>query len=82
MSNSNVGDPDLLTGLLSDSDRAAIRAPIEEARTFPQHAYWSPSFFQLEIERLFSRNWVAIGFGSSLPHPGDMSPLDIVGFEI
>lgn len=82
MSNSNVGDPDLLTGLLSDSDRAAIRAPIEEARTFPQHAYWSPSFFQLEIERLFSRNWVAIGFGSSLPQPGDMAPLEIFGFPI
>lgn len=82
MSNSNVAVSDHLARFLSDADRAAIRAPIEEARTFPQHAYWSPSYFELEVERLFSRNWVAVGFASSLPQPGDMAPLEIFGFPI
>ena len=82
MSNSNVAVSDHLAKFLSDADRAAIRAPIEEARTFPQHAYWSPSYFELEVERLFSRNWVAVGFASSLPQPGDMAPLEIFGFPI
>jgi choline monooxygenase len=36
----------------------------------------------LEVERLFSRNWVAVGFASSLPQSGDMSPLEIFGFPI
>jgi choline monooxygenase len=67
---------------LTDDDRKAIRAPISEARTFPQIAYRSQEFFELEVERLFARNWVAVGFAGSLPHVGDVAPLDIFGIPL
>src|SRR5690242_12096409 len=67
---------------LTDEDRCMIRAPIGEARTFPNVAYQSQSFFELEVERLFARNWVAVGFGSSLPRIGDVSPLEIFGMPL
>ncbi len=82
MSTTDTSADDRLSGLLSDEDRAAIRAPIENARTFPQHAYWSPSFFELEVDRVFSRNWVAVGIASSLPQPGDVLPVEIFGIPI
>ena len=61
---------------LTREDRAAIRAPIERARTFPQLAYYDPGFFALEVGPIFSRNWIAVGFGSSLPEPGDRAPIE------
>src|SRR5258708_3692159 len=71
-----------IDAFLTEADRQAIRAPIEEACTFPQVAYRSQEFFELEVERLFSRNWVAVGFGGSLPEPGDAAPLEIFGMPL
>jgi choline monooxygenase len=68
--------------LLTGEDRAAIRAPISEARTFPQTAYYSQEFFEFEVAHLFSRNWVAVGFAGSLPHVGDLAPFDIFGIPL
>jgi choline monooxygenase len=72
----------ILADFLTDEDRAAIRAPITEARTFPQIAYRSQDFFELEVAHLFSRNWVAVGFAGSLPHVGDVAPFDIFGVPL
>ena len=66
-----------LADFLTDEDRAAIRAPISVARTFPQIAYRSQEFFELEVAQLFSRNWVAVGFAGSLPQVGDVAPVYI-----
>src|ERR1700733_8344964 len=71
-----------LADFLTDEDRAAIRAPLAEARTFPQIAYRSQDFFELEVAHLFSRNWVAVGFAGSLPHIGDVAPFDIFGIPL
>jgi choline monooxygenase len=71
-----------LSEFLTDEDRAAIRAPISEARTFPQVAYRSQEFFEFEVAHLFSRNWVAVGFAGSLPHVGDVAPLEIFGIPL
>ena len=71
-----------LSEFLTDEDRAAIRAPISEARAFPQVAYRSQEFFDLEVAHLFSQNWVAVGFAGSLPHIGDVAPLDIFGIPL
>jgi len=71
-----------LSDYLTDEDRAAIRAPIAEARTFPQIAYRSQEFFDFEVSHLFGRNWVAIGFAGSLPREGDVAPLDILGMPL
>lgn len=67
---------------LSPDDIAAIRAPIELARPFPPVAYTSREYFEMEIEKVFSPNWVAIGMAPSLPNPGDVQPLWIFGFPL
>src|SRR5580692_9023475 len=71
-----------LTDFLTDEDRAAMRAPIAEARTFPQIAYRSQDFFEFEVANLFSRNWVAVGFAGSLPQVGDVAPFEIFGIPL
>ena len=60
-----VTDP--LGRFLSLDERAALRAPIEVASPFPNIAYTSQDYFDLEVERVFARSWVAVGFASSLP---------------
>jgi choline monooxygenase len=71
-----------LNEFLTDDDRVAIRAPISEARTFPQIAYRSQEFFEFEVVHLFCQNWVAAGFAGSLPHVGDVAPLEIFGIPL
>jgi choline monooxygenase len=71
-----------LSDFLTYEDRAAIRAPISEARTFPHVAYRSQEFFDLEVAHLFAENWVAVGFAGSLPHVGDVAPFDIFGIPL
>jgi choline monooxygenase len=71
-----------LNDFLTEEDRVAIRAPISEARTFPQLAYRSQEFFEFEISQLFYRNWVAIGFAGSLPNAGDVLPFEIFGMPL
>jgi choline monooxygenase len=67
---------------LTDHDRLAIRAPISEARTFPQIAYRSQEFFEFEVAHLFARNWVAVGFAGSLLEIGEVAPLEIFGIPL
>lgn len=75
-----MADP--LDRLLSTDERAALRAPIESASPFPPVAYTSQAFFDLEVERVFAPNWVAIGMAPSLPNPGDVQPLWIFGYPL
>jgi choline monooxygenase len=71
-----------LNEFLTDEDRVAIRAPISEARTFPQVAYRSQEFFEFEVEHLFTQKWVAAGFAGSLAQVGDVAPLEIFGIPL
>ena len=71
-----------LDRFLSPAEREALRAPIETASPFPAIAYTSQAYFDLEVERVFAPNWVAIGLAPSLPNPGDVYPLWIFGYPI
>jgi len=51
-----------ISELLSDEERAAIRAPIELARTLPRRAFIDPAFYRFEVERVLTKNWLAVGF--------------------
>jgi hypothetical protein len=46
---------DALDRFLSPDDRAALRAPIELASPFPNVAYTSQDYFDLEVDRVFAR---------------------------
>ncbi|XP_057422414.1 choline monooxygenase, chloroplastic isoform X3 [Lotus japonicus] len=45
--------------------------PIEEAVTPPTSWYTDPSFFQLELDRVFYRGWQAVGSTEQLKDPHD-----------
>ena len=64
---------------LTREELASIRAPIDRALTLPARAFTSPSFFDLEVERIFYRRWMALAFEGTLPEPGDMRPLELFG---
>ena len=66
-----------LDSLISPEEQAAIRQPIGRARTLPGQAFTSRAIYELEIERIYSRHWVAATYTSDLNQPGD-----VVVFEV
>ena len=65
--------------LLSDAEIAAIRRPIESARTFPRRAFTSPEFYAFEVEHLLRTSWMAVAFGAEIAQTGTLVPMDILG---
>ena len=68
--------------LISDDERAAIRAPIESARTLPRRAFTDPDFYRFEVERVLAKSWFAVGFSPAIKGPGDLKVMCILGFPI
>ena len=64
-----------LRDLLTDAERAAVRAPIDRARTLPRRAFLSESFYQFEVEHVLRPSWLAVAFSSQLPNTGDVVPV-------
>ena len=64
---------------LTREELASIRVPIERALTLPARAFTSRAFFDLEVERIFHRRWMALAFEGTLPSPGDMRPIELFG---
>jgi len=60
-------------------DLSAVTRPIGEAHGLPNPFYTDPAVFEIEKERVFFRNWAALGFVSDAPEPGDAKPLDFLG---
>jgi choline monooxygenase len=71
-----------LSDLLTDAERKQIRAPIEQARTFPRRAFIDENFYQFEVEQVLCKSWIAVSFASSIPKPGDVCPITILGFPL
>ena len=67
---------------LTREELESIRAPIERALTLPARAFTSRAFFDLEVERIFHRHWMALAFERTLPEPGDMRPIELFGQPI
>ena len=68
-----------LNELLTKEQIAKVRAPLEQAYWLPNKAYTSPEFFQLEVDKLFSRTWMSIGFAADVRDMGDAYPTTILG---
>jgi choline monooxygenase len=71
-----------LSELLSAEEVAAIERPIAEARTFPNRAYTSQAFYELEVEKIYRREWLAVCFECDAPDPGDAYPFDVCGMPL
>ena len=71
-----------LKDLLTPEERAAIRAPIEKARTFPRRAFVDADFFELEIKHALSESWLAVAFSEEIPDVGDIMVLNAIGYPL
>ncbi len=60
----------------------SVMAPPEEAKALPFAAYHDDALFQLELERLFRADWVAVCAESALAESGDYLACDIGGEPI
>ncbi|MGH8289606.1 MAG: aromatic ring-hydroxylating oxygenase subunit alpha [Steroidobacteraceae bacterium] len=52
------------------------------ARFLPPGAYTSRAFFDLEISKIFKREWLCVGHISQVAHVGDYFTLDIFGEQL
>jgi len=66
----------------TESDLERVLKPISEARGLPNPCYLGSSYFALERDAVFARNWTAIGFGKDVPAAGDAVPIDLLGLPL
>jgi choline monooxygenase len=74
--------PQLSDEQLTPTQKASVRAPIEQAQTLPKQAFLSETFFAAEKERIFSRRWVALCFAQQVSEPGCLLPLEFMGIPL
>ena len=68
--------------LLTPEERAAIRAPIDKARTLPRRAFVDADFHAFEVEHALKESWFAVTFATELPDAGDVLPLTVLGLPV
>ena len=64
----------------ADIDKA--RMPLAEATHLPSDIYTSDEIFELEKERIFKKDWLAVARVEELEKPGDYMTFEIVGEPI
>ena len=63
-----------------DIDKA--RKPLTEATHLPSYIYTSEEIFELEKEKIFKKDWLAVARVEEIENPGDYMTFDIVGEPI
>ncbi|SMC33229.1 Phenylpropionate dioxygenase, large terminal subunit [Fulvimarina manganoxydans] len=66
----------------ADELAANVSVPFESARAMPRSVYMSDEFLQLELEHIFSKDWICAGRVDALKEPGDYLTLEIAGEPI
>jgi len=66
--------------LTSATIYAGLNLPFGEARDLPSVAHRSKVFLELENEKIWTREWIAVGLSQQIPNAGDLLPLTI-GFH-
>jgi len=67
---------------MTDSDLLALynpNAPLAEAFTIPAPWYVEPRMEELERDRVFARNWIAVGRADQVAAPGHFFTLELAG---
>ena len=82
LSRKMANDMKTLGELLTPEERAAIRAPIEKARTLPRRAFVDPEFHAFEVEHALKESWLAVTFTTEVPDAGDVTPLTVLGIPV
>lgn len=68
------GLDDLIAAVLAGGGR-----DLATSETLPPQAYTSPEFFALEQERIFRKEWLAVGHTGQIPKTGDYFCIDLLG---
>ncbi len=71
-----------LDQLITQEERAAIRAPIEQARTLPRRTFIDRDFYDLEVEHALKESWFAVTFTTEIAGPGCLLPLVVLGTPV
>jgi choline monooxygenase len=71
-----------LSELLTDEERSAIRAPIEEAKTLPRRTFIDANFYEFEVDHVLKESWLAISFSAKIANSGDLLPTNGLGTPI
>jgi phenylpropionate dioxygenase-like ring-hydroxylating dioxygenase large terminal subunit len=79
---SRHADPQAEVDLVRSELTRLAALPLERAETLPPEAYFSSAVYDLEIERIFTREWLCVGRVDQMPDPGDYITADIVGEPI
>jgi phenylpropionate dioxygenase-like ring-hydroxylating dioxygenase large terminal subunit len=64
---------DDLVGVITEQSEL----PLEEAVPLPAQSYWDPQFHQLEVERIFKKDWVCIARCDEVPAAGAYLAVDM-----
>lgn len=64
--------------IFTDAELEAMRRPLDEAVPPPAQYYTSREFYELEVERIFLREWLGVGHVEELKKPGDYFTCTIV----
>jgi phenylpropionate dioxygenase-like ring-hydroxylating dioxygenase large terminal subunit len=72
---------DGLDALLATLAEHAAR-PLEEAEALPGAWFTSEALYELEVERVFQREWLCVGRVEEMPRPGDWLSADVAGEPI
>lgn len=64
---------------LSQMDLSHVTQDVTHARGLPNAFYTDPAVFEVEKEKVFARNWVALGFTTDVPTNGYARPLTFLG---
>jgi phenylpropionate dioxygenase-like ring-hydroxylating dioxygenase large terminal subunit len=65
--------------VLTPEQVAGVRKPLTQASTLPPLCYTSRTWYELEVERMWMRNWINIGRAEEIPNPGDYLRVDVIG---
>jgi len=68
--------------VLTVDEREALFRPTETAHGLPGRVYFDPEIYERERLTVFTKYWVAAGFGSDIPESGDVMPVTIAGREL
>ena len=66
-----------LETIISDEELRAVLLPAAQASTLPAQCYTSPEIYQLEVKRVFCREWLCLGRVEEVENPGDYFTIDI-----
>jgi len=71
--------PDAEFGQLLEQVRRGLGQDLCDSETLPPKSYTSEALFDLEKDRIFSKDWMAVGHVAQIPEVGDYFCIDLLG---